>query len=123
MSSIPTIPPLASVAPPEKQYTCEFPGCTNVTPASQTYSYIGGCAMPGPGLASFQCPGEQHFGCCPQHALDLHLACLLHHQVPIHNQKLQEAGIALDPSVLSMAQAASEQANTPPITGASVSLP
>ncbi len=123
MAVIPPLPTIAPAPPAEKMYPCEFPGCTNVTPASQTYSYVGGCAMPGPGLAAFQCPGEQHFGCCPQHALDLHLACLTSHQVPMHNMLLQQNSISIDSTVLANAQAASQKLGTPAITGASVSLP
>ena len=122
--SIPTIAPLASaVPPPEPTHKCEFPGCANVTPASQTYSYTGSCAMPGPNIASFGCAAGHHFACCPQHALDVFLSCLKYHQVPAHNTALQQAAITLDATVLSNAQAASTKAGTPAVTGASVSLP
>lgn len=119
---IPALTPVAAATPAERQYPCEFPGCVNRTPASQTYSYLGGVAMPGPGLAAFQCGQEQHFGCCPQHALEVFLACLKYHQAPAHNARLQAAGVTLDPTVLANAEAASAKAGTSVVSGASVSL-
>lgn len=82
---------------PEALYTCEI--CGTQTPASQTYSLAVIYRMPGPGIAGFQCPTEQHFGCSHEHAEQAMLACLEEHIKPIHSaltqhvQRLQHASL------------------------------
>jgi hypothetical protein len=87
------LPMLANKPPEEVYYRCELPGCGKITHDSQTYSLAVGYRMPGAGLPAFQCEGTQHFACCPEHALEVVLLCLVSHILPAHEQQHQGEGL------------------------------
>lgn len=65
---------------PSLQLTpCEAPGCTVSRRLGEMFSMAVVYRMPGAGKRPYQCPDEQHFGCCHAHAKAALLACLDHH--------------------------------------------
>ena len=102
--------PIDTTAPekPAPSYSCEAPGCGKVTAAQNTYSLAVVYRMPGPGVPAFQCPNEQHFACCHEHAVQVMQACLNEHIVPLHQQ--MKTQVALRAQMRAAQQAALEAA-------------
>lgn len=67
--------------PEEIIYTCEI--CGAQTKEGDTYSLAWHYRKPGRGIPAFQCPGEQHFACSHEHAVQAMMACLEEHGEPI----------------------------------------
>jgi len=57
--------------------SCEAPGCTASKPLGDMCSMAVVYRMPGPGTSPYQCPDEQHYGCCHEHAILALLKCLV----------------------------------------------
>jgi hypothetical protein len=58
-------------------HACEI--CDKIVPLNDMHSLAVVYRMPGPGSTAYQCPNEQHFGCCHEHAVLAALACLTSH--------------------------------------------
>lgn len=56
---------------------CEAPGCSTKKTLGEMCSMAVVYRMPGPGTAPYQCPVEQHYGCCHEHAILALLKCLV----------------------------------------------
>lgn len=65
-------------------YTCEV--CGVEVSDVDVVSYIASLALPGKNgvIGSFGCSGEQHFGCCEEHAWQALVACHEEHLQPLH---------------------------------------
>lgn len=56
---------------------CDAPGCSTKKPLGEMCSMAIVYRMPGPGTSPYQCPLEQHYGCCHEHAMLAMLVCLV----------------------------------------------
>lgn len=84
--------PLAPNEPrdPDAEPTpCEASECSVVQPRGQMYSVKLTYAMPGQGIAPFECGAIQHFGCSPEHAESAAIACLRQHLKPTQRKLAQ----------------------------------
>lgn len=79
--------------PSARIIACEAPGCDKTFPVGDSYSFVITFATTGPAIAHpagprrllpVQCPQEQHFACCPEHAQIVGHACLDEHIAPLH---------------------------------------
>lgn len=91
MKSTFQLPPARNVTE-EPLYACEICGKKDI--AGRMYSYIISMATTGhPAVATFQCEARQHWGCTPEHGLELAIACMEQHLHPalLEKHAVQEA--------------------------------
>lgn len=84
-------------APIQRQYTveCEAEGCGKVIDLDESHSFVIVYATTGvAGVAAQQCPAEQHFGCCLEHAKAAALKCLEEHLIPQYHAAVQGAALS-----------------------------
>lgn len=75
-------------APIQRQIlvSCEAPGCDKQFDLDASHSFVIVYATTGvQGVVAQQCPAEQHFGCCQDHAKVAALQCLEEHLLPQYN--------------------------------------
>ena len=65
---------------------CEHEGCQRMIAVGDSYSFVVVTfATTGPAhVASVQCPAEQHFACCSEHAAAVAHRCIDEHLIPAH---------------------------------------
>lgn len=90
--------------PPEVRYTCEVCGQVVNGKTARAIAIVYRYAGEAPG---FQCPAEQHWGCCHDHAWQAAVACHDEHVKPLHDA-LQE-GILRMKALAQIDQAITQQ--------------
>jgi hypothetical protein len=87
-----TLPPATGrLKPDPSQQPCKCEICGAATTVGDSYSFAVMFATTGPQHVQYvQCPAEQHFCCCIEHAHQAAIACMDEHLIPEHARRVAE---------------------------------